>query len=70
MHHCIAIGEGAECTKPYQFTLRVRLGTGSEPEEMNTLLSHEEYGVLSRVLRRMYNEWRENKSRESTMSVG
>lgn len=51
--NCIALGEGAVATEPYQLVLRVRLAPGREPVQLETVMTPEEHAVVSRVVRRL-----------------
>jgi hypothetical protein len=49
---CIALGEGAKATKPYQLVLRTRLYSDT-PVQLETIMTPEEYEIVSRVVRRL-----------------
>lgn len=46
-HHCIAIGDGAVADKPYELCIKTK------NFEMREVMTHDEYLVLSVLLRRM-----------------
>lgn len=56
VQNCIAIGRDAQATKDNEFVLNVEFDEPGEYATFRTILSQEEFDVLSRILRRMIHE--------------